>query len=126
MKNSLVLLLMLGMGHASFSQSSLYQTSDFKELDDHFELFQKHLFSASKYEFEDLKSSSDEEEVKILSDFYYAISSIKINNPGSSDLVYAFIRDYRNHPKTYEAAHVLGNFFLKTEITVKRYLLLKR
>ncbi|PRY90910.1 tetratricopeptide repeat protein [Mongoliibacter ruber] len=113
MKKSLVLLLILGMGHAAYSQSSLYQTSELKQLDDHFELFQKHLFSASKYEFEDLKTSTDENEVKILSDFYYAISSIKIDIPGSSDLVYAFIRDYRNHPKTNEAAHVLGNFFFE-------------
>ncbi|EOZ99095.1 hypothetical protein A33Q_0803 [Indibacter alkaliphilus LW1] len=111
MKKSFVLLLIFGLGRLAYSQSSLYQTSDTKLLDENFEIFNKHLFSASKYEFEALKESVSEEEKKILSEFYYAISSIKIDNPGSADLVYTFIRDYRNHPKTNEAAHVLGNFY---------------
>lgn len=111
MKKSLVLLLMLGMGQQIYAQSSLYQTSEFRKLDDHFELFDKHLFSASKYEFEEMKYIAEEPEVALLSQYYHAISSIRIDNPGSTDLVYAFIRDHQNHPKTNEAAHVLGNFF---------------
>lgn len=111
MKKSFVLLLMYVMVQVAYSQSGLYQSGDQKILDDNFELFQKHLFSASRFEFEQLKNAPLEENQKILVDFHHAVSALKIGNPGAPDLINYFIRNYPNSPKTNEAAYILGNYF---------------
>lgn len=109
MKKNLVLLLTFGISLPLFSQSTLYQQSQTRVIDDNFELYEKHLFSASKYEFEELKDISGKEKAYV--DFNHAVSSLKIDNPGGSDLMYAYIRNYSDHPKANEAAHLLGDFF---------------
>jgi tetratricopeptide (TPR) repeat protein len=111
MKKTLVLLFTLGLSHSLFSQSTQYQQSQTRLLDDNFELFQKHLFSASKYEFEELKDVSGMEKVYV--DFYHVVSALKIENPGSSDLLYDFIRNHSGHSKVNDAAHILGDFFFE-------------
>ncbi len=111
MKKSLLILSLTGIMTATHAQSTLYQTSKYKALDESYELFDKHLFSASKYEFAALKEKDLDTEPQVQSDFYHAVSALKIENPGSSDLVYYFIREYEGHPKTNEAAHFLGDFF---------------
>ena len=111
MKKILILLFIGGILYQSHAQSSLYQTSNTKTFDDHFELFHKHVFSASRFEFESFKSENIEVEQKIYSDFYHAVSALNIENPGASDLVYYFIQNNPAHPKIDEAAHILGNHF---------------
>lgn len=113
MKKTLVLILFLGASHFSIAQSSLYQNSKSKTLDDNFELYQKQLFSASRFQFESFKESQLDSDQKIHADFHHAISALKIEDPGASDLVYFFIRNNPDHPKINEAAHVLGNFFFE-------------
>ncbi|MFD2035899.1 tetratricopeptide repeat protein [Belliella marina] len=113
MKKTLALLWMAITVQLSFAQSGLYQTGSQKILDDNFELFDKQLFSASKYEFEDLKSKELSGNEEVFVDFHHAISALKIDNPGAADLVYNFIRKHPDHPKINEAAHVLGNFFFE-------------
>jgi TolA-binding protein len=111
MKKGLILLLLVSISNLAYNQSGLYQTSDIKTLDDNFELFQKHLFSASKYEFASLKEKNLDNEPAVQADFHFAISSLKIENPGGPELVNYFIRNYPEHPRSNDAAHILGNFF---------------
>ncbi|MCH7399454.1 tetratricopeptide repeat protein [Belliella sp. DSM 107340] len=113
MKKTLALLWMAITVQLSFAQSGLYQTGSQKILDDNFELFDKQLFSASKYEFEELKNKDLSKNDEVFVDFHHAISALKINNPGASDLVYNFIRKHPDHPKINEAAHILGNYFFE-------------
>lgn len=111
MKKSLFLLLLFSISNIAYTQSGLYQTSKTRTKDESFELYQKNLFSASKYEFEALKESELDPESRVDADFFHAVSALKIENPAASDLVYYFIRQYPEHPKTNEAAHILGDFF---------------
>jgi tetratricopeptide (TPR) repeat protein len=113
MKKIFVLFWMVLSVELSFAQSSLYQTNSQKILNDNFELFDKQLFNASKYVFEDLKNADLSKNDKVFVDYYHAISALKIDSPAASDLVYDFIRKYPNHPKINEAAHILGNFFFE-------------
>ncbi|MFD2201283.1 tetratricopeptide repeat protein [Shivajiella indica] len=111
MKKGLILLLLLSISNLAYNQSGLYQTNDIKKLDDNFELFSKHLFSASKYEFASLKERDLDTEPEVQTDFLYAVSSLKIENPGGSDLVNYFIKNHPDHPRSNDAAHILGNYF---------------
>lgn len=111
MKKSLFLLLSLALGQQAYSQSSLYQNSQTRQMDERYELFHKHLFSASRFEFESLKEGNLEKGQQVYAEFYHAVSALKIENPGASDLMYQFIRNYPDHPKSNEAAHLLGDFF---------------
>lgn len=111
MKKSLYLLLLCGMSVSVYGQSSLYQSGNFKDLDDNFELYQKQNFGASKYGFEKFKNIEADSEPTVMAQLYHALSALKIEDPAASDLVYYFIRKYPDHPSTNVAAHKLGNFF---------------
>lgn len=111
MKKSFTLLLSLSIILTGYSQSSLYQSGIQMVLDENYDLFQKNMFSATRFEFENLKGLPLEENQNVLVDFHHAISALKIDNPGASDLVYYFIRNYPNSPKVNEAAFILGNHF---------------
>jgi TolA-binding protein len=111
MKKSFLLLLSVWAVLAGHSQSGLYQSGNQIILDDNFDLFQKEMFSATRFEFENLKGVAMEENQNILVDFHHAVSALKIENPGASDLIYYFIRNYPNSPKVNEAAFILGNHF---------------
>ncbi len=111
MKKSFLLLLSVLAVLAGHSQSGLYQSGNQIILDDNFDLFQKEMFSATRFEFENLKGVAIEENQNILVDFHHAVSALKIENPGASDLIYYFIRNYPNSPKVNEAAFILGNHF---------------
>lgn len=113
MKKIFVLFWMVLSFQLSFAQSSLYQVNSQKKLNDNLELFDKQLFSASKYEFEDLKNADLSKNDEVFVDFYHAISALEMDSPAASDLVYDFIRKHPNHPKINEAAHILGNFFFE-------------
>lgn len=113
MKKNLVLIWMVLSVHLSFAQSGLYQRSTQKNLDDNFELFDKHLFSASEYEFEALRHSDLSKTDEVFVDFHHAISALKSESPAGAGLVYDFIRNHSDHPKINEAAHILGNFFFE-------------
>ncbi|RZS97612.1 tetratricopeptide repeat protein [Cecembia calidifontis] len=113
MKKSLYLLLLTGISITGYGQSSLYQTSKIKELDDNFELYQKNLFSASKYEFDNFRLKDLDEEPQVQADFLHAVSALKIDDPAASDLVYYFMRKNPDHPTTNQAAHLLGDFFFE-------------
>jgi tetratricopeptide (TPR) repeat protein len=93
------------------AQSGLYQSGNQVLLDDNYELFNKHQFSASRFEYEELKDFDLEKSQQVLVDYFHAISALKIENPGSPDLVNHFIRSYPEHPKKNEAAFILGNFY---------------
>lgn len=111
MKKGLTLLLLFSISNLAYNQSGLYQTSDIKTLDDNFELFHKHLFSASKYEFAGLIEKNLDTEPGVQSEFHHAVSSLKIENPDGPDLVNYFIRNNPEHPRSNDAAHILGNYF---------------
>lgn len=113
MKKSLYLLLLTGISISGYGQSSLYQTSKIKELDDNFELYQKNLFSASKYELDRLRWEDMDAEPQVQADFLHAVSALKIEDPAASDLVYYFMRKYPDHPTTNQAAYLLGDFFFE-------------
>lgn len=111
MKKSFLVLLSVWAVMAGYSQSGLYQSGNQIILDDYFDIFQKKMFSATRFEFENLKGVDLEENQNILVDFHHAVSALKIENPGASDLIYYFIRNYPNSPKVNEAAFILGNHF---------------
>jgi TolA-binding protein len=113
MRKILVLLLCSIVFMKSGAQTGLYQKSEIKSLDFGQELFDKHLFNASKYEFQELNALDLESNQKVLVDFYYAISILKSEEPQASDVVYNFLRSHPNHPKANDAAHLLGNFFFE-------------
>lgn len=111
MRKSFILFLILWSTHNVSSQTGLYQTGKQVVLDDDFELFNKHLFSASRFEYEELKASDLDQNQQVLADFFHSVSALKIDNPGAADLVNHFIRIYPNHPKKNEAAFILGSFY---------------
>ena len=111
MRKSFILFLILWCVHNLSAQTGLYQSGKQVILDDNFELFNKHLFSGSRFEYEELKNSDLNNSQQVLVDFYHAVSALKIENPGSADLVNHFIRNYPNHPKKNEAAFILGSFY---------------
>jgi tetratricopeptide (TPR) repeat protein len=111
MRKSLILLLIVWSTHNISAQTGLYQSGKQNKLDDGFELFDKHLFSASRFEYEELKLEDFNENQRVLVDFFHAISALKIENPGAADLVNHFIRTYPNHPKRNDAAYILGSFY---------------
>ena len=111
MRKSLILFLILWTTHNISAQTGLYQSGSQVKLDDDFELFNKHLFSASRFEYEELKESDLEDNQQVLADFFHAISALKIENPGAADLVNNFIRTYPNHPIKNEAGFILGSFY---------------
>lgn len=111
MKKSFVLLLSLWIVLTGYSQSGLYQSGNQIVLDENLDLFQKQLFSATRFEFENLKDVTLEENQSVLVDFHHAVSALKIENPGAADLIYYFIRNYPNSPKVNEAAFILGSHF---------------
>ncbi len=111
MKKTLVLLLLGALFGQTHAQSGLYQNGTYHTLDENYELFDKHLFSASRFEFESLEEEDLTHDQNIYAEFYKAASALKIDNPGASDLVYYFIRKNPDHPKINEAAHLLGDHF---------------
>ncbi|MCR9015605.1 tetratricopeptide repeat protein [Aquiflexum gelatinilyticum] len=111
MRKSFILFLILWCVHNLSAQTGLYQSGKQVTLDDNFELFNKHLFSGSRFEYEELKNSDLNNNQQVLVDFYHSVSALKIENPGSTDLVNHFIRNYPNHPKKNEAAFILGSFY---------------
>jgi len=113
MKKIFVLFLILFITLDSFAQSSLYQNGISKPFDYGMELFDKHFFNAAKYEFHDLVLTDRVENQKVLSVYYYALSALKSDEPNAAELVYSFLRNYPNHPKSNDAAHFLGNFFFE-------------
>jgi tetratricopeptide (TPR) repeat protein len=111
MRKIFILFLILWSSHSLIAQTGLYQSGKQAILDDNFELFDKHLFSATRFEYEELKASGMDENQQVLVDFFHAVSALKIENPGAADLVNHFIRTYPNHPKRNEAAFILGSFY---------------
>lgn len=111
MRKYFVVFLILWSTHNVSAQTGLYQSGKQKVFDDNFELFDKHLFSASRFEYEELKVADIEKNQQVSVDFYHAISALKIENPGAADLVNHFIRTYPNHPKKNEAAFILGSYY---------------
>ncbi|MCH6198864.1 tetratricopeptide repeat protein [Aquiflexum sp. LQ15W] len=111
MRKSIVLFWILWSTHNVFAQTGLYQSGEQVKLDDNFELFDKHLFSASRFDYEELKSTELNKNQQVLVDFYHAVSALKIENPGAADLINNFIRTYPDHPKKNEAGFILGSFY---------------
>lgn len=111
MRKIFILFLILWSSHDLSAQTGLYQSGKQVLLDDNFELFDKHLFSASRFEYEELKASDMDDNQQVLVDFFHAVSALKIENPGAADLVNHFIRIYPNHSKKNEAAFILGGFY---------------
>jgi TolA-binding protein len=111
MRKSLFLLLLFGISFYVTGQSGLYQTGDFKDLDENYELYHKGIFSASKYGFGKLKAEELEADPMVISEFHHAVSTLKIENPEASDHLYYFIRKYPDHPVANQAAIILGEHF---------------
>jgi TolA-binding protein len=113
MKKILVIILFSSLIWDLNAQSGLYQKGTLRSIDQGQELFDKQLFSAAKYEFEDLLTAPLENNQKVWVDYYHALSALKSDQPGASDLVYAFIKSHSYHPKANDASHYLGNYFFE-------------
>ncbi|WP_194775602.1 tetratricopeptide repeat protein [Pararhodonellum marinum] len=113
MKKSLLVLGLLGLTWSGWAQSSIYQTGPYIGFDDSFELYDKNLFGASRYEFEHLKNRPLTYTMRGEADFYHAVSALELDHPNGVGLLTDFMEVYANEPKANDAAHLLGDYFFQ-------------
>lgn len=111
MKKHLFLFLIVGMTIQAHAQSTIYQNSMEKNFNEAFELYQKDLYSASKYSFEYLKEKPLDGDKKVDIDFYHAASALHLGNPDAPSLLNDFLLTYPHEPKSNDAAYILGDFY---------------
>ena len=111
MKYCLVLLFGLSYVAQSFSQSSLYQNSAQRVLDEQRNFLEEHLFSTSFYEHSRLLTNPLPSPLQEEAALGRAISSLQLDRADGEGLMKQFLRDYPNHPKASEAAFYLGDYF---------------
>jgi tetratricopeptide (TPR) repeat protein len=110
MKKSFLIFLACGLYYQTNAQSTLYQTSNFKHFDDAFELFHKDHLTASRFNFEYLRDRILSENQQVATEYFHAVSALKIDNPDGPSLLTDFTERFPDHPKANEAFWVLGNY----------------
>ncbi|WP_186757899.1 tetratricopeptide repeat protein [Echinicola salinicaeni] len=113
MRKILLLLLTTGCIYQVNAQSGLYQKGLDKKIDDAFELFDKHQYSASKLEFENLKEENLSPSQRIDVEYYHAVSALRTDNPDGPSLVENITNNYPTDPKANEAAFLLGDYYFE-------------
>ncbi|MBD8489369.1 tetratricopeptide repeat protein [Echinicola sp. CAU 1574] len=124
MRKILLLFIASGFFYQAKAQSGLYQTGLEKKIDDAYELFDKHHYSASKLEFENLKEEELTPSQRIDVDFYHAVSALKIENPDGPSLVENITKNYPTDPKANEAAFLLGDYYFEKrhyKVAIEKY-----
>ncbi|GGF48468.1 tetratricopeptide repeat protein [Echinicola rosea] len=119
MRKLLLLFVATGFFYQAQAQSGIYQTGLEKQIDDAYELFDKHQYSASKLEFEKLQAAELSPSQRIDVDFYHAVSALRLDNPDGPSLVGKIIDDYPNDPKANEAAFLMGDFYFDKRLYKK-------
>ncbi|WP_143960998.1 tetratricopeptide repeat protein [Litoribacter populi] len=110
MKKSSLLLIACGLYLQTNAQSTLYQTSTLKQFDDAYELFHKEHLTAAKFSFDHLRNRILSENREAASEYFHAVSALKIDNPDGPSRLMEFTETNPDHPKANEALWVLGNF----------------
>ena len=113
MRKLFLLFIATGFFYQAFGQSGIYQTGLDKKIDDAYELFDKHQYSASKVEFEKLQTADLSPSQRIDVDYYHAVSALRIDNPDGPSLVENITRNYPTDPKANEAAFLLGDYYFE-------------
>jgi tetratricopeptide (TPR) repeat protein len=111
MKYLLVLLAGLFVCAEVFSQSTLYQTSPQKALDEQLELFDKQLFSANIYDNSRILNQSLSDEQQKSAELHRAMSALQLGSPDGAGLMKTYIYDHGSHPSVTTAGLYLGDHF---------------
>ncbi|WP_460543272.1 tetratricopeptide repeat protein [Echinicola sediminis] len=113
MRKLFLLFIATGGFFQAYGQSGIYQNGLDKKIDDAYELFDKHQYSASKMEFEKLKTAELSPSQRIDVDYYHAVSALRIDNPDGPSLVEGITKSYPTDPKANEAAFLLGDYYFE-------------
>ncbi len=113
MKRIIFLFFIAGAANAVNAQSTVYQNSVEKALNESLELFHKEQFAASKFSFEYLKEKPLDDAQQVDVDFYHAVSALYLGNPDGGSLVNEFLANYPNEPKSNDAAHIMGDYYFE-------------
>ncbi|MCS5489631.1 tetratricopeptide repeat protein [Algoriphagus limi] len=111
MRYYLVLLASLGLSWKASAQSTLYQTSPQRVLDEQASFFQNQLFSATLLENQQLDSRNFYDDQVRLGKLKAAQSALELESPNGVGLMKSYISDNRNHPSVNSAGLYLGDHF---------------
>lgn len=127
LRNSLPgrLLFFWTLGALTSLSASAQRTQSYAEPDYHFrnglELFEKNNYAAARYEFRQyleprqgdgahtLLNTNDQNAVE--ADYYIALTSLYIDEPGAEVLVDRFVKNHSEHPKAGQLYGDLGNYY---------------
>ncbi|WP_026954215.1 tetratricopeptide repeat protein [Algoriphagus vanfongensis] len=111
MKYHLVLLASLGLCLEVDAQSTLYQTSPQRLLDEQFELFDKQLFSAALLENQQIQNLPLSAEQSRSGQLHAAMSALQLESPDGPGLMKSYILENGNHPTVATAGLYMGDHF---------------
>ncbi|WP_297334875.1 tetratricopeptide repeat protein [Algoriphagus sp.] len=111
MKYHLVILASLGLSIEAFSQSTLYQTQSQRPLDQQFEMFDKHLFSAVLLNFQEVEDANFYGEQQKSKELLAAKAALNLESPSGPGLMKAYIEENGNHPSVNSAGLYLGDHY---------------
>ncbi|NVJ86075.1 MAG: tetratricopeptide repeat protein [Algoriphagus sp.] len=111
MRYYLVLVASLGLTWQAAAQSSLYQTSSQRLLDDQASFFQKQLFSASLLESQKVDAEGFSSDQLRFGKLKAAQSALELESPDGVGLMKSYILENRDHPSVNDAGLYLGDHF---------------
>jgi len=111
MKTYLVLFFSCLTAANVLAQSTLYQTSTQRTLDNSLLLFEKDLFAGSLYDHTKVLELNPNYDQKYTSDLHRAISALELESPDGSGLMKSYILENPDHPSVATAGLYLGDHF---------------
>lgn len=112
MKYFLVLLTVLGWSASLFAQSSLYQRSSQRELDDQAFLYERQLFSATILDNKSLLDLFGPEDQSRRSQLLAAQSALNLDSPDAEGRMLAYMETHADHLSVQWAGIYLGDHYL--------------
>jgi len=111
MKYHLVLLASLGICLEVNAQSTVYQNSPQRSLDEQLELFDKQLFSASLIDNQQIQLLPLSSEQSRSGKLHAAMSALQLESPDGPGLMKSYILENGNHPTVATAGLYMGDHF---------------
>jgi TolA-binding protein len=115
MQNKLRFLLLyffIGISILSAQKSAIY-TYDSRDFDKALSLYNQQLYSSAQLIFEEIKSASDNDEMKSDCSYYIANCAIRTNQPNAELLMERFVSDYPTSRKQNQAYIEVAQYYFK-------------